>query len=241
MPKERTRTLLWCGILVGIGMILCSQASARQVKTEDFPFSASLEGGASSGLVKVAVPSEILTRSGLGLTDCRIFDDLGEEVPFSIDTVREPERQAVRWDIVQSQETGEGAFFLISNPNGADFVNNLEIIADQRPGWSDIEIFSAAEGAAGQLIAKGRVADLRPSYNAYRMGVALPETFAERLRVLLKKPAVKEEPRLEPCRLFDDIGPGFNPLSGIRGFASLPRQRAGHRRGGLSGAQMQLG
>lgn len=223
MLRQRIGKLLRCWVLVCMGMALWSHASARGLKTEDFPFSAPLEGRSSSGLVKVAVPSEVLSRSDPGLTNCRIFDDLGEEVPFFIDTVHELERQALRWEIVQSRETREGAFFLISNPNGADFVNNLEIIAGRKSGCSDIEVFFSPEGTAWQLIAKGRLTDLRPSYNAYRMSIALPETFADKLKVLLKKPAlVKGESGFKACRIFDDVLPGLNPLSGIRSFSSLP-------------------
>ncbi len=217
--------LLRYGVLVGVGMMLCGQAEARPVNADDFPFSAPLEGRPGLSPVKVALPSEILSRCGPGTANVRVYDDLGKEVPFLIDTVREPGRQFSRWDIVRSQDMKEGAAFLLGNPEGAGFVNNLQIIADRRPCLADIEVYAAA--TPWRLIAKGKVADLRPSYNAYRMGIDFPETLAAQLKVILKRPAVEKGPGPTACSPFDDALQELNPLSGIRGFAVLQGKGTG--------------
>lgn len=224
LRKKIGDVVLYSALLVGIGIIFCSHASARSVKTEDFPYHIALEGKPYEGPVKIDVPREVLIRSDRNLSDCRVFDDLGSEVPFFIDTDQKPLPKAVKWEIVRSQKISEGVVYHIRNSEQSGSVKDLEIISGPAPFYSDMEVFSGSERTAMLLLARSRIADLRPAINTYRIRIDLPGIPVTDLKVLFRDPGKNIQAELVSCGILDPGGPdnfsSFKHLPSVRGFSS---------------------
>ncbi len=55
-----------------------------------FPREADVSAAAGKGLVRLRLPSEVLSETRSDLADVRIFDSEGAEVPFLLDSARRP-------------------------------------------------------------------------------------------------------------------------------------------------------
>jgi len=179
---------------------------------QDYPFRVALTSGTAQGVVRIEVPREVLKRSTPLMAECRVFDDKGVETPFVVEREQAPGTQEMEWEVLSVRNMGGSLEYIIER-KGDEPLYDVRVETGRGLILADAEVYALTGTSQGRLIARERIADLRPEVDYQGMRIMLPATYSRRLLVRFRRPVQFRE--MSDCLLLNKERAQGLPLPGL--------------------------
>lgn len=191
----------WLGCFICILVLIGIWEIAGAVERSDFQFKAPLTGSKKAGMpVRLALPLAVIAETARGLTDLRLFDDLGTEVPYCIYKQRRPEQSSAyfMWQILDYHPAGSAQTIIMERPKQGGTFNALTLNTTARDFHKDITAYKSDDRRSWKQIAQGMIFDFSSHINVRKTTLELPKVDARYLKVIL-------DDRVRPMEQAEDI------------------------------------
>ncbi|NLI48030.1 MAG: DUF3999 domain-containing protein [Acidobacteria bacterium] len=168
-------------LLVGMWLALAAGTALAQVDsptTEQFKYQAEIRGSIRRHAVcRIPLPLELLSRSESNLTDLRLFDADGREIPFVVRFSRlQPKTTEAPLTITGYEQSRGGVQLVVTVPEAMGAVNGIELTIPERDFRKQVTVM--ANNAAGPVIGQDTIYDFSSYVDLRRTRVDFPATDA---------------------------------------------------------------
>ncbi|MDY6972768.1 MAG: DUF3999 family protein [Thermodesulfobacteriota bacterium] len=163
--------------------------TAFGVERSDFRLKAPVKCNMTPGVpLRLALAREVIAETSPGFGDLRLFDNLGEELPYVIYKQRRPKRETrfFAWDVISYNNLDNAQTIVLKRPEKAANALDLRLITTARDFNKHVEVRASDDLRAWNLIATGPFFDFSSHIDLRRTLIEFPETDALYLQVILE-------------------------------------------------------
>jgi hypothetical protein len=186
-----TLAVAMTSLLLTSGPIM-AQEGQQQATPRDFTHKGALGQTPSGGQpVRVLLPKEALMVCNMDLSDLRLFDDKGSEVPYAIFEERHPEKTAQRFDFAieayKEEQQGQRAIITIKRQprDKAGPYNKLFFSVTQRDFQKRIKIEASDDGKDFRALTEDTIFDFSSKIDLRKTTIDLPSIGAPYLKIII--------------------------------------------------------
>jgi len=171
-----------------IVLLFLSQGVVAAAEVSDFKFQAQIKDEEKySYPVRLMLPYEIIKNTSSTLSDVRLFDDAGVEIPYVIYEQRRPEKapRSFSWEIVNYQYTDTTQAIVLKRPKGIDIARDLRMSTNARDFARDVKVYTSKDQKKWHLLVKGSFYDFSSQVDFRKNELKIPEITGQYLQIEL--------------------------------------------------------
>ena len=153
----------------------------------DFRFLAPINSEApSQEPVRLALPQAVINKTTKNFSDVRIFNEEGLETPYVIHEQREAPRTAFPFIVLSYHQTDNVEKIVLERPKDAETIQELVFFTSARDFKKSVQVLESEDLLSWRDLATDAIFDFSSHINLRRTRVALPDTNARYLKLLLR-------------------------------------------------------